>query len=170
MSRSAKWRRANTDVRPSGLSSASGTGSFSFELQGPCSALTSWRAHIRNPQTFPLAAHNQELVLRHMTFALQQLFQISFERGLCFNHCIERFLYCGRQIICIDVLPLQFFLCHFLAPAWLKERNACTSFPRGPPSACSSMGLDRGVAVLISDSLALSARVRKDRSGSLCAG
>ena len=33
--------------------------------------------------------------------------------------------------------------------------------PRRPPSACSSMGLDRGVAVLISDSLALSARVRK---------
>jgi len=31
--------------------------------------------------------------------------------------------------------------------------------PRRPPLACSSMGLDRGVAVLISDSLA--ARVRK---------
>src|SRR6516162_4483286 len=114
--------------------------SFGFELQGPCSAFTSWGAHIRDPKTFPLAAHNQELVLRHMTFAFQQLFQISFERGLCFNHCIERFLYCGRQIICIDVLPLQFFLCHCLAPAWLKERNAFTSFPDGRPRPVAPWG------------------------------
>ena len=57
--------------------------SFGFEFQGPCSAFTSWRARERDPKTFSLAAHNQELVLRHMTFALQQLFQISFERGLC---------------------------------------------------------------------------------------
>src|SRR6516165_1364733 len=49
------------------------TCSFGFELQGPCSAFTSLGAHIRDPKTFPLAAHNQELVLRHMTFALQQL-------------------------------------------------------------------------------------------------
>src|SRR5260221_14255439 len=35
--------------------------SFGFELQGPCSAFTSWRAHIRNPKTFSLTAHNQEL-------------------------------------------------------------------------------------------------------------
>src|SRR6266540_6943967 len=67
------------------------------------------------PRLF-LAAHNQELVLGHVTFLLQQLFQISLERGLCFNHCIERLLDIGRQIICIDVLPLQFFSCHCLAP------------------------------------------------------
>jgi hypothetical protein len=40
-----------------------------------------------------------------MTFGLQQFFQISLERGLCFNHRIERLLHLGRQIICIDVLP-----------------------------------------------------------------
>src|SRR6516225_530204 len=101
------------------------TCSFGFELQGPCSAFTSWGAHIRDPKTFPLAAHNQELVLRHMTFALQQLFQISFERGLCFNHCIERFLYRGRQIICIDVLPLQFFLCHCFGPSCSSRGPEC---------------------------------------------
>jgi sulfide dehydrogenase [flavocytochrome c] flavoprotein subunit len=72
--------------------------SFGFELQGPCSAFTSWRAHIRDPKTFPLAAHNQELVLRHMTFVLQQLFQISLERGLCFNHRIERLLHLARAV------------------------------------------------------------------------
>jgi hypothetical protein len=55
--------------------------SFGFELQGPCSAFASWRAHKSDTKTFPLAAHNQKLVLRHVTFALQQLFQISFERG-----------------------------------------------------------------------------------------
>jgi hypothetical protein len=44
-----------------------------------------------------------------MTFSLQQIFQIGLERGLCFNHRIERFLHRGWQIICIDVLPLQFF-------------------------------------------------------------
>src|SRR5262249_1270658 len=81
----------------------------------PCSAFTSWRARKRDPKTLSLAAHNQELVLGHVTFVLQQLFQISLERGLCFNHRIERLLHCGRQIICIDVLPLQFFPCHCLA-------------------------------------------------------
>jgi hypothetical protein len=49
--------------------------SFSFELQGRCSAFTSWRARKRDPKTFSLAAHNQELVLGHVTFVLQQLFQ-----------------------------------------------------------------------------------------------
>src|SRR5215831_7627937 len=97
--------------------------SFGFELQGRCSAFTSWRARKRDPKTFSLAAHNQELVLRHMTFGLQQLFQISLERGLCFNHLIERLLHLGRQIICIDVLPLQFFPCHCLAPAWSDEKG-----------------------------------------------
>src|SRR5262249_19370977 len=29
----------------------------------------------------------------------------------------RRFLHCGRQIICIDVLPLQFFLCHRCSPS-----------------------------------------------------
>src|SRR6476661_40897 len=96
---------------------------FGFELQGRCSAFTSWRARKRDPKTFSLAAHNQELVLRHMTFGLQQLFQISLERGLCFNHGIERLLHLGRQIICIDVLPLQFFPCHCLAPAWSDEKG-----------------------------------------------
>src|SRR5262245_23135119 len=70
----------------------------------------------RDPKTFSLAAHNQELVLGHMTFVLQQLLQISLERGLCFNHRIEGLLHCGRQIICIDVLPLQFFPCHAQRP------------------------------------------------------
>ena len=45
-----------------------------------------------------------------------RLFLISLERGLGFNHCIERLFGLGRQIICIDVLPLQFFPCHGLAP------------------------------------------------------
>src|SRR5262249_3651918 len=75
-----------------------------FELQGPCSAFTSWRARKRDAKTFSLAARDQELVLGHMTFVLQQLFQISLERGLCFNHRIERLLHRGMQIICIAVL------------------------------------------------------------------
>jgi hypothetical protein len=58
------------------------------------------------PRRFPLRLITRKLVLRHMTLILRQLFQISFERGLCFNHCIERLLDLGRQIICIDVLPL----------------------------------------------------------------
>src|SRR5215831_14377258 len=86
--------------------------SFGFEFQGPCSAFTSWRARKRDPKTFSLPAHNQVLVLGHVTFLLQQLFQLSLERDLRFNHRIERFLHLGRQIICIDVLPLQFFPCH----------------------------------------------------------
>src|SRR6266545_4520802 len=116
--------------------------SFGFELQGRCSAFTSWRARKRDPKTLSLAAHNQEFVLGHVTFVLQQLFQISLERGLCFNHRIERLPHRGWQIIsgrfggrvdeevahphpsqtrmcfCIDVLPLQFFPCHCLAPVW----------------------------------------------------
>ena len=66
--------------------------SFGFEFQGPCSAFTSWRARKRDPKTFSLAAHNQEPVLGHVTFVLQQLFQISLERGLCFNHRMKDFL------------------------------------------------------------------------------
>src|SRR5215472_13275156 len=58
-----------------------------------------------------------------LTAALYVIFQISLERGLCFNHGIERFLHLGRQIICIDVLPLQFFPCHCLAPAWSDEKG-----------------------------------------------
>jgi hypothetical protein len=50
-----------------------------------------------------------------MAFDLEQLFQISLEYRLCLNHRIEGFLHSGRQIICIDVLPLQFFLCHRFA-------------------------------------------------------
>src|SRR5215813_7731680 len=57
--------------------------SFGFEFQGRCSAFTSWRARERDPKTFSLATHNQELVLGHVTFVLQQLFQISPERSLC---------------------------------------------------------------------------------------
>ena len=38
------------------------TCSFGFELQGPCSAFTSWRARERDPKTFPLAAHNLDAV------------------------------------------------------------------------------------------------------------
>ena len=44
--------------------------SFGFEFQGPCSAFTPWRARERDPKTFSLAAHNQELVLGHVTFVL----------------------------------------------------------------------------------------------------
>src|SRR5262245_35662710 len=95
--------------------------SFGFEFQEPCSAFTSWRARKRDPKTFSLPAHNQELVLGHVTFVLQQLFQISLEREFCFNHRIERLLHRGRQIICIDVLPLQFFPCHCLAPNALTK-------------------------------------------------
>jgi len=36
------------------------------------------------PRRFPL-----RLITRNLTFVLQQLFQISLERGLCFNHRIE---------------------------------------------------------------------------------
>src|SRR5215469_6963082 len=54
-----------------------------------------------------------------MAFGLQQLFQISLECRLCLYHRIEGFLHCGRQIICIDVLPLQFFLCHRCSPSAL---------------------------------------------------
>src|SRR6266571_7477536 len=113
--------------------------SFGFELQGPCSAFTSWRARKRDPKTFSLAAHNQELVLGHVAVVLQQLFQISLERGLCFNHRIERLLHLGRQIICIDVLPFQLFPCHCLAPTWSDEKadlirdhrpQSSSAFPR----------------------------------------
>src|SRR4029453_15961592 len=71
------------------------------------------------------------LVLGHVAFVLQQLFQISLERGLCFNHRIERLLHLGRQIICIDVLPLQFFPCHCLAPAWSDEKSKPQPSGRG---------------------------------------
>src|SRR5262249_5148444 len=144
--------------------------SFGFELQEPRSGFTSWHARKCDPQTFPLAAHNEELVLRHMTFALQQLFQISFERGLCFNHCIERFSLLRQanhlhRCSATSILPLP-LSCSSLVEG--KERMHL--IPRRPPSACSAMGLDRGVAVLISDSLALSARVRKRPKRLLCAG
>src|SRR5215471_16574792 len=72
---------------------------FGFELQGRCSAVTSWRAPKRDPETFSLAAHNQERVVRHMTVGLQQLSQSSLERGRCFTHGIERRLHPGRQNI-----------------------------------------------------------------------
>src|SRR6266436_1964464 len=90
--------------------------SFGFESQEPWSVFTSRRARKRDPKTFSLTAHNQELVLRHVTLFFEQLFQISLKRGLCFNHCIERLFDVGRQIICINVLPFQFFPSHCLAP------------------------------------------------------
>src|SRR5215831_14942169 len=105
--------------------------SFGFEFQGPRSAFSSWRARKRDPNTFSLTAHNQELVLGHVTFVLQQLFQFGLERGLCFNHRIEGLLRCGGQIICIDVLPLQFFPCHGLAPAWSDEKAQPYLRPNG---------------------------------------
>jgi hypothetical protein len=80
--------------------------SFGFEFQGPCSAFTSWRARKRDPKTFSLAAHNQELVLGHVTFVLQQLPKLALNVASAST--------IGRQIICIDVLPLQFFPCHVL--------------------------------------------------------
>src|SRR5262245_10423475 len=64
-----------------------------------------------------------------------------------------------------SILPLP-LSCSSLVEG--KERMHL--IPRRPPSACSPMGLDRGVAVLISDSLALSARARNGPKRSLCAG
>src|SRR5215468_671205 len=111
----------------------------SFELQGPCSTFASWRARIRYTQALALPAHNQKLVLRHVAFVLQQLFQSSLERGLCFNHRVEGFLHLGRQIICIDILPLQFFPCHALlqlaAPWGASSRRARSSLRCGGRSA-----------------------------------
>src|SRR5262245_13616884 len=69
-----------------------------------------------------------------MAFGLQQLFQISLEYRLCLNHRIEGFLHCGRQIICIDVLPLQFFLCHRCSPSTLGR------LPRGAAGYSSGSG------------------------------
>ena len=71
--------------------------SFGFELQGPRSAFTSWRARIRYPKMFSLPAHKQKLVLGHVTFLLQQHFQFSLERCLCCNHRIEGLLHIGGQ-------------------------------------------------------------------------
>src|SRR5262249_12721016 len=71
--------------------------SLSFEIQGPCSAFTSRRARIRYTQALALPAHNQKLVLGHVAFILQLLFQISLERRLRFNHRVEGFLHLGRQ-------------------------------------------------------------------------
>jgi hypothetical protein len=109
-----------------------------------------------------------------MTFALQQLFQISFEGGLCFNHCIERFLYCGRQVICTDVSATSILPLPLSCSSLVEGKERMRLIPQRPPWACSSMGLDRGVAVLISDSLTWCclARVRKrpKRNSSLCAG
>src|SRR5262245_26942222 len=85
-----------------------------------------------------------------MTFGLQQLFQISLECRLCLNHRIEGFLHCGRQIICIDVLPLQFFLCHCCSPSALaagflerlpairRVRGSLTTGGSSSLSSCSS--------------------------------
>src|SRR5262249_24990559 len=70
-----------------------------------------------------------------MTFGLQQLFQISLEYRLCLNHRIEGFLHCGRQIICIDVLPLQFFLCHCC-----KSIGPCGRLPRAAAGYSSRSG------------------------------
>src|SRR5262249_9981132 len=68
-----------------------------------------------------------------MTFGLQQLFQISLKCRLCLNHRIEGFLHCGRQIICIDVLPLQFFLCHRCSPSALAVGFCRLFVPFGFP-------------------------------------
>jgi hypothetical protein len=73
-------RRGDKKIKPRAKAVRAVAGrSFSFEFQGRCSAFTSWRACERYPKTFSLAAHNEELVLRHMTFVLKQLFQISLE-------------------------------------------------------------------------------------------
>src|SRR5215831_13796657 len=105
-----------------GISDATRASGTLMECIG-CSAFTSWRARKRDPKTLALPAHNQKLVLRHVTFVLQQLFQISLERGLCFNHRVEGFLHLGRQIICIDILPLQFFPCHALLQLGRRKRR-----------------------------------------------
>src|SRR5262249_2930192 len=114
--------------------------SLSFELQGPCSAFTSWRARIRYTQALALPAHNQKLVLRHVAFVLQQLFQISLERGLGFNHRIEGFLHLGRKIICIDVLPLQFFPCHALLQlGGTKRHPLIRDHPKSSRMVCTGL-------------------------------
>src|SRR5262249_519143 len=48
---------------------------------------------------------------------------------LAYRPCIERLFDLGRQIICIDVLPLQFFPCHCLAP-----NLVCHDKPKTSPS------------------------------------
>jgi hypothetical protein len=71
------WRNNHVYEGISDTPRASAFRSFGFELQGPCSAFTSWRARVSYTQAFALPAHNQRLVLRHVGFVLQQLFQIS---------------------------------------------------------------------------------------------
>ena len=81
------------------------------------------------------------LVIGHVTFVLQQLFQISLERGLRFNHRIERFLHLGRQLICIDA-------CHFnssraIILLQLGRNGTLYSEYQGPisPASCSRGGV-----------------------------
>src|SRR5262249_57827300 len=50
--------------------------SFGLELQRPSSTFTR-RARIRDPKSFSLSAHNQELFFGHVTFFLPQLFLFS---------------------------------------------------------------------------------------------
>jgi hypothetical protein len=90
--------------------------SFGFEFQEPCSVFTLGRARKRDPKAFSLAAHNEELVLRHVTLFLQQLFQISLERRLCFNQCIERLPDIGRQ-------SSASMFCHFNSSLAITQCN-----------------------------------------------
>src|SRR5262249_24043645 len=69
----------------------------------------------------PLPAHNQELVLGHVTFVLQQLFQISLERGFCFNHRIERLFTAAGKSSASMFCHFKFFPCHCLAPNALTK-------------------------------------------------
>src|SRR5215813_6390058 len=113
--------RSSRRVRIAGSGFGTCFRSFGFEFQGPCSAFTSWRARKRDPKTFSLPAHNQKLVLGHVTFVLQQLFQISLERGLCFNHRIERLFTAAGKSSASMFCHFKFFPCHCLAPNALTK-------------------------------------------------
>jgi hypothetical protein len=69
--------------------------------------------------------------------------QTESRRGsLRFNHRIERLLDRGRQVICIDVLPLQFFPCHCLAPnVGCYQVESVAARARGQPGSRGSKSI-----------------------------
>jgi hypothetical protein len=77
--------------------------SFGFELQGPRSAFTSWRARIGYTQTLSLPAQEQIFVLGHVTFFLQQLFQFILERS---RTVLVRLVDLPPGLEPLEVLPL----------------------------------------------------------------
>src|SRR5262249_54039642 len=70
-------------------------------------------------------------------------FQIGLERGLRFNHRVERLLHLGRQIIRVDVLPLQFFSCHVLLQLGRAKRHSSAPILPNRLSGLGWRGLGR---------------------------